>query len=155
MRVASPARDDVQLVFAPRYARQREDVAALHWRVEPVVLREAVPFVSLLKAVDAVVSAGGTMLREAAFLGIPAYSVFRSRIGAVDRYLASIGRLSLLTAPKDFSDVQLRRRASISPLRQDPRIIDQVTEMILERAHMDTSASRMFRIRSPSRRHTS
>jgi predicted glycosyltransferase len=137
------AERDVEIVFVPRYERQ---VQYLHdirtWTTRPIVLDKPAPFVALLKAVDAVVSAGGTMLREAAFLGIPAYSVFRSRIGAVDRYLASIGRLSLLTAPKDFSDVQLRPRASITPLRQEPRIIDQVTEMILERAGGHRSAHR-------------
>ena len=52
---------------------------------------KAVPFVPLLKAVDLVICSGGTMLREAAYLGVPAYSIFKSRIGGVDRYLASIG----------------------------------------------------------------
>ncbi len=53
-----------KVVFSPRYAWQvsyLEQVA--NWSHEPIVLREPAQFVSLLKGVDAVVSAGGTMLR--------------------------------------------------------------------------------------------
>jgi predicted glycosyltransferase len=150
------AERDVEVIFVPRYERQVGYLGEIRtWVKNPIVLEKPVPFVALLKAVDVVVSGGGTMLREAAFLGIPAYSVFRSRIGAVDRYLASIGRLGLMTSPSDFSDLHLRRRASITPLRQDPRIIDQVTEMILERADTDTSVNVMPSIRALGRRRTS
>ena len=41
------------------------------------------------------------MNREAAALGVPVYSVFRGRIGAVDQYLASQGRLVLLDSIED------------------------------------------------------
>ena len=45
---------------------------------------------------DLMISGGGTMNREAAALGVPVYSVFRGKIGAVDKYLAQNGRLTLL-----------------------------------------------------------
>jgi hypothetical protein len=45
---------------------------------------------------DLVISGGGTMNREAAALGVPVYSIFRGKIGAVDRYLAADGRLTLI-----------------------------------------------------------
>jgi predicted glycosyltransferase len=48
-----------------------------------------------------VVSGGGTMNREAAALGVPVYSVFRGKIGAVDKYLAENGRLTLLESVDD------------------------------------------------------
>ena len=66
-----------------------------------VTLSRSVPFVSLLKSVDAVVCSGGTMLREAAYLGIPAYSILQSEIGAVDRWLERIGRAKLIARPQD------------------------------------------------------
>jgi uncharacterized protein len=50
---------------------------------------------------DLVVSGGGTMNREAAALGVPVYSIFRGKIGAVDRYLAERGRLMLIERPED------------------------------------------------------
>ena len=79
--------DRVVVVLAPRYGRQADDLRDLRFRNDPIVLHKPVEFVSLLKAVDLVLCSGGTMLREAAYLGIPAYSILQSRIGQVDRYL--------------------------------------------------------------------
>lgn len=41
------------------------------------------------------------MNREAAALGVPVYSIFRGKIGAVDRYLVEQGRLTLIEKPED------------------------------------------------------
>ena len=82
------------------------------------------------------------MLREAAYLGVPAYSIFRSRLGAVDRYLASIGRLSLLTSASDFSRIGLTESRSISPLREDSGAAQAAMEMILERAETGNGGRR-------------
>jgi predicted glycosyltransferase len=103
------------------------------WTHEPVVLQQPAEFISLLKGVDLVVSGGGTMLREAAFLGIPAYSIFHNRIGAVDRHLTSIGRLSILRSPEDFSNIEIERRSSLAPLRDGRAALDRVVDMILRR----------------------
>jgi len=60
---------------------------------------------------DLVISGGGTMNREAAALGVPVYSIFRGKIGAVDRYLSSIGRLVLLESLEDLdTKILLDRR---------------------------------------------
>jgi uncharacterized protein len=125
------ARDDVRLVFAPRYPRQRADVEALDWRVEPVVLTEAVPFTSLLGAVDIVVCSGGTMLREAAYLGVPAYTIFRSELGGVDRWLASIGRVGVLRSERDFERIEFRSRGSFAPLRSNPALLDELAAVVI------------------------
>src|SRR6266481_4725484 len=61
---------------------------------------------------DFVISGGGTMNREAAALRVPVYSVFRGKIGAVDRYLAERGRLVLLETVQDV-------RARIRVVRRD------------------------------------
>lgn len=64
---------------------------------------------------DLVISGGGTMNREAAALGVPVYSIFRGKIGAVDHYLAEHGRLVLLERVEDIETkivVQRRDRAS-------------------------------------------
>jgi hypothetical protein len=60
---------------------------------------------------DLVISGGGTMNREAAALGVPVYSIFRGKIGAVDHYLAANGRLVLLEKVEDiYSKIVLQRR---------------------------------------------
>jgi uncharacterized protein len=126
--------EGARVVFSPRYEQQVEyldEVPA--WQAQPIVLREPVPFVALLKGVDAVISGGGTMLREAAYLGVPAYSIFRGNLGAVDRYLASIDRLTLVASPGDFSRIKIEPKRSISPLRNDSNTAEGITDMILER----------------------
>jgi predicted glycosyltransferase len=53
------------------------------------------------------------MNREAAALGVPVYSIFRGKIGAVDRYLADTDRLVLVESVDDVrSKIVLDRRAS-------------------------------------------
>ena len=59
---------------------------------------------------DLVISGGGTMNREAAALGVPVYSIFRGKIGAVDRYLADQGRLTLLKSVEDLKKIKPVRR---------------------------------------------
>lgn len=123
--------DRAVLVFAPRYARQVDTLRQFAWRNEPVVLERAVPFVSLLKAVDLVISAGGTMLREAAYLGVPAYSLFQGAAGGVDRHLAALGRLVLLSDPSDFDRIELAKAGPLRPLKANPRLVDEIAERVL------------------------
>jgi uncharacterized protein len=53
------------------------------------------------------------MNREAAAMGIPVYSIFRGRIGAVDQYLASSGRLVLIESVADVREkIRVERRSS-------------------------------------------
>jgi predicted glycosyltransferase len=127
------ARSDAVVVFSPRQPRQADVLDELDWRNPPVVLREAVPFVSLLKGVDLVVSSGGTMVREAAYLGVPAYSIFQSELGGVDRHLASLGRLHLVGSPHEFGRIQLAKAGGLDVLRSNPRLLEELTAAVLER----------------------
>jgi predicted glycosyltransferase len=124
------ARAGAQVVFSPRDERQVRYLDGLPWHGEPVVLRRPVPFVSLLKGVDAVVCSGGTMLREAAYLGIPAYSILRSEIGGVDRWLERIGRATLLSGPEELPRIALRRRGPLRRLDSNPRLLDELVALI-------------------------
>jgi predicted glycosyltransferase len=137
------AAQGARIVFSPRYSRQVRYLDEVpFWKEEPIVLREPIPSVALLKGVDAVVSAGGTMLREAAYLGVPAYSIFRGNSGAVDRHLASMKRLSVLASPEDFSRIELTRVQSLSPLRENSSTAAEVTKMILHRTKRSTPPDR-------------
>jgi predicted glycosyltransferase len=103
------SRGDAVVVFSPRYPWQVGYLEGREWANEPIVLDRPVPFVSLLKASDLVVSSGGTMAREAAYLGIPAYSIFQGEIGAVDRHLETTGRLVLLRSGADFERLKIEK----------------------------------------------
>jgi predicted glycosyltransferase len=125
------ADQDVQVVLSPRDRSQVSYLTEVKtWRRPPIVLEHAAPFASLLRSIDAVVSAGGTMLREAAYVGVPAYSIFRSRTGAVDRYLASVGRLSMLTSPADFSQIRIERKKVFAPLRDRSTTAEVLVRLI-------------------------
>jgi predicted glycosyltransferase len=127
-------RRDAVVVFSPRYPWQEEHLRRFQWANDPIVLREAVPFASLLRGVDVVVSSGGTMTREAAYLGVPSYSIFQGRLGGVDRHLADIGRLHLIRSPDDFRDIELRPRGPEDPLRSNPSLAEEIAETVLTHA---------------------
>ena len=122
-----------QVVFAPRYGYQASVLEHIEWRHTPIVLNEPIHFVSLLTGVDLVVSSGGTMLREAACLGTPAYSIFQGSIGGVDRYLESIGRLRFVNSSRDFPSIELEAGRRHPVLRQSPHLADEVVAEITAR----------------------
>ena len=109
--------DRVQVVALPRIAEQRE---ALRGR-GVIVPEQAVDGPGLIAASDLVISAGGTMNREAVALGVPAYSPFAGRMGAVDARLIEQGRLHRLDDPDAVALVK-RERESAPPMR-DPEIL--------------------------------
>ena len=77
---------------------------------------------SLIAFADLVVSAGGTMNREAVALGTPAYTIFSGRMGAVDERLIESGRLRVLGDP---SSLELRKRETQPGVREprDPQLL--------------------------------
>jgi predicted glycosyltransferase len=76
-----------------------------------IVPKHAVNGLALIWYSDLVISGGGTMNREAAALGIPVYSLFRGKLGAVDRHLAKTGKLMLLETEQDVREkLRLVRR---------------------------------------------
>lgn len=118
------------VVFAPREPEQAALLEDQAWAHPPIILRRAVPFAALLTSVDAVVCGGGTMLREAAYLGIPAYSIFRSRAGAVDSWLEDVGRVRLVQTPADLAEIELRKRGPLRRLDSNPHLVDELVAMI-------------------------
>lgn len=121
---------DVLVVFSPRAPGQVVLLEGLDWKHQPIVLTQPVPFISLLKSVDAVVCSGGTMLREAAYLGIPAYSIFQSEIGAVDRWLESIGRATLIHGPADLDKLEVKSRGPLSRLDSNPDLLQEIATIV-------------------------
>ena len=105
------ARDDVATVVLARTPEQAAAVRALGLP-GVVVPARAVDGRSLVALADALVSAGGTMNREAAVLGTPVWSIFEGRMGAVDEQLVREGRLRLL---RDVDEVAVERRKRPSP----------------------------------------
>ena len=114
---------EVQAVVLPRTDAQREFVRALE--LPSVVLPEqAVEAQSLVALADLVVSAGGTMNREAVALGTPVHTTYGGRLGGVDEALIRAGRLVPLT---DARALEVRKRTGDSePTRRDPNVLVDV-----------------------------
>jgi predicted glycosyltransferase len=112
---------DVQAVVLPRTAEQG---AAIRGLALPglVVPERAVDGRSLVALSDLVVSAGGTMNREAAALGVPVYTTFAGRLGAVDESLLAEGRLRLLSSADDLV-LEKRTRSTRRVEGRDPRVL--------------------------------
>jgi predicted glycosyltransferase len=86
------------------------------------VPERAIDAQSLIAYADVVISAGGTMNREAVALGTPVWTTFEGRLGAVDERLIAEGRLRRL---HDAAEIDLRRRehADTARVRRDPSLL--------------------------------
>jgi uncharacterized protein len=110
----------VHAVVLPRTREQREAIRALG--MPPLHVPEhAVDAQSLVALADLVISAGGTMNREAVALGTQVYTTFSGRLGAVDEMLIREGRLVPLHNPDALA---LRKREGPGErTRRDPRLL--------------------------------
>src|SRR5581483_1643647 len=86
---------------------------------------------SLIALADLVVSAGGTMNREAAALGVPVYTTYGGRLGGVDEELIRQGRLRPLTDPRAL-DLRKRDTAGPERVRRDPAALFALVLSALE-----------------------
>ena len=110
----------VHAVVVPRTEEQRTFVRSLELP-SLIVPDGAVDAQSLIALSDLVVSAGGTMNREAAALGIPVYTTYGGQLGGVDEALIRDGRLRPLTDPHALELV--KRDGSASRVRREPSVM--------------------------------
>jgi predicted glycosyltransferase len=116
-RVLERLRDQAQTVVLPRVQAQREELARAGGFVVP---EHAVDAQSLVWHADVVISAGGTMNREAVALGTPVFTTFEGRLGAVDERLLAEGRMRKLSDPDEIAVVK-RDRTVQDRVRREPR----------------------------------
>jgi predicted glycosyltransferase len=119
--------DGVRSVVLPRTPSQAARLRALDLTAVTVP-EHAVDGQSLVAGADLVVSAGGTMNREAVVLGTPVYTTFAGRLGGVDERLIADGRLRPL---RSVEDLVVERKAAMSAVRvrRDP---GRLVELALE-----------------------
>src|SRR2546421_2872127 len=127
---ALSARADVKVVLLPRTDAQRADYESLK-RPNMIIPREALDGANLIAAADLVISAGGTMNREAAVLGVPAASVYAGKWAAVDEQLVKEGRLMRIASREDVESIELRKKSAVNP-RNATGIRQEIIDLILE-----------------------
>jgi len=135
----------IQIVMLPRNAHQSQQLRTAHpeWFADGKVIipPHAIDGLNLIFYSDLVVSGGGTMNRESAALGVPAYSIFRGKIGAVDRYLQALGRLILIESMDDIDGkIEIKHRDRRYEKLPDTRrsleaIVSHIEQMYEEASH--------------------
>lgn len=122
-------RSDVFVVFLPRIDSQRTYVESQNFP-NVWIPQNALDGPNLIHASDMVISAGGTMNRESAVLGVPTYTVFAGKLGAVDNYLVDLGRLTVL---HEISQLKINKRSEEKSalLTSGATLVKQVTDAML------------------------
>jgi predicted glycosyltransferase len=115
-----------QTVVLPRIEAQRAELGGF------IVPERAIDAQSLIAYADLVVSAGGTMNREAVALGTPVWTTFEGRLGAVDERLIAEGRLRRL---ERAGELELVKRDGAAPdrVRRDPQLLVELLTAPLRR----------------------
>jgi predicted glycosyltransferase len=124
------AKENVQVMLLPRNETQR---AAYSARAGKRLIVPAAPLdgANLIAASDLVISAGGTINREAAALGVPAFSIYAGLWASVDQELVKEGRLQRIATAEDLRKLQVRKKQTANP-RRSVEVIDEVVRLIFE-----------------------
>jgi hypothetical protein len=109
-----------QAVVLPRTPQQRAELTSAGGFIVP---DRAIDSQSLIAYADLVVSAGGTMNREAVALGTPVFTLFEGRLGAVDERLIAEGRLRQLYSVDEVALVKRVRSDTAVRVRRDPALL--------------------------------
>jgi predicted glycosyltransferase len=122
---------DATIILLPRNKRQETELRSA-WSKDIESRKILIPDhvedgLNLIWNSDVVISGGGTMNREAAAMGVPVYSIFRGKIGAVDRFLVDQGRLVLLQTADD-----VRTKIKAVPRKQSKQALSQANSPALE-----------------------
>jgi predicted glycosyltransferase len=117
---AAGGTEGVQSVVLPRTPAQRAELCSIDGFVVP---EQAIDAQSLIAYADLVISAGGTMNREAVALGVPVYTTFEGRLGAVDERLIAEGRLHKLRDPIQINIKKRPPPTAPARVRRDPRVL--------------------------------
>lgn len=127
---------ELRMVILPRHEKQRALIQKQwpQWcnRKSILMPEQVVDGLSLIWNSDLVISGGGTMNREAAALGVPVYSIFRGKMGAVDKYLADSGKLILIESVEEIrKKIALTKRRRLPPAQMNQRrVLDKIVDDI-------------------------
>ncbi len=128
--VSLSTNQEVKIILLPRSAAQRADYETREW-TNLIMPREALDGANLIAAADLVVSAGGTMNREAAALGVPAVSIYAGKWAAIDEELVNEGRLKKIDSRKQVESLAVRKKPAASP-RGARAVRAEIVKLVLE-----------------------
>ena len=119
------ANDRMQVILLPRNEAQRAKYSR-----RAIIPAKPLDGANLIAAGDLVISAGGTINREAAALGVPAASIYAGQWAAVDEELVKEGRLQRIAGAEDLRKFRIEKKQPANP-RRSRQVIDEVMRHIL------------------------
>ena len=128
--VSLSTRKEVKIILLPRSVAQRADYETRKWG-NLIMPDEALDGANLIAAADLVISAGGTMNREAAALGVPAISIYAGKWAAIDQQLVDEGRLQKFDSRKEIESLVVAKKPEAKP-REARSVRAEVVKLILE-----------------------
>ncbi|HUE82039.1 MAG TPA: DUF354 domain-containing protein [Pyrinomonadaceae bacterium] len=117
----------VRIILLARNASQQQVYAG---RAGVILPQRPLDGANLIAASDLVVSAGGTMNREAAALGVPAITTFAGKWAAIDEQLVRENRLMQVASREDFARLTIGKKLDSDP-RRALNVRAQVVDLIL------------------------
>jgi predicted glycosyltransferase len=124
------SRSDAKIILLPRSTAQRLEYDQRGWP-NLIMPREAFDGANLIAFADLVISAGGTMNREAAALGVPAMSIYGGRWAAIDEELVREGRLRRISSREEIESLMITKKQELKP-RNATSVRAEITALILE-----------------------
>lgn len=118
------------IIFLPRIVSQGQ-WASQQGLPNLVIPAKTLNGPNLLFSADLVISGGGTMNREAAVLGTPTYTVFKGKMGAVDKYLIDRSRMTQILEVQDIVKIKVKKKISQGEFILSPGLVEQVTDLIV------------------------
>jgi predicted glycosyltransferase len=95
------------------------------------MLTKAIDGLSLMWYSDAIFSGGGTMVREAALLGLNAYSIFAGKLGAADAALERQGKLKMIRQIEEIDQLKFDKRIGFPQLKRSNETRDFICEQVV------------------------
>ena len=118
---------DLTVIILPRTIRQKSYIIN---KYPGLIVPEYPLFGSdLIYHSDLVISAGGTMNREASILGTPVYTIFSDDLPAVDRKLIEMGSLVTLSSESSINKLTFEKKVDKGILK-NPTLCKEIIEEI-------------------------
>ncbi len=118
-----------KIVLLPRNHEQRQHFSKSA-EANLIVPDEPLDGANLIAFSDLIISAGGTMNREAAALGVPAASIYAGEWAALDEHLVREGRLKKIATPSDIQALNVEKKGATTP-RSAAKVLAEVANLIL------------------------
>ncbi len=118
-----------KVILLPRNNQQREYFSRTG-AANLIIPRQPLDGANLIASSDLVISAGGTMNREAAALGVPAASIYLGEWAALDEHLVREGRLKKIAAASDIEALNVEKKGATTP-RLAAKVLAEVADLIL------------------------